>query len=303
MRDSLARAGANEVLTYSFVHKNTLQKAGQNPAHAYQLSNALSPDLQYYRLSLTPSLLDKIHANVKAGYESFALFEQNKVHYKGEMDAAEPSVPNEDNHLALVLAYAKNQPEGAAYYQALQYLGQVTDLSQTQRVPMTEFDLSTDEWGQQLAAPYAPERSAVIVKDGQLYGVVGEFKQAVAKAFKLPEFAAGFEVHTNALVPPAVTYRPLSRYPSVTQDVSLRVNSDVTYQQVYAAVQQALAASSYDIETSPLVIYQADGADKKTITLRIKVTSDDQTLTDGDVAPLLDAATTAAKQQCGAERV
>ncbi|HEY1064347.1 MAG TPA: phenylalanine--tRNA ligase subunit beta, partial [Candidatus Saccharimonadales bacterium] len=75
IRDSLSRAGANEVLTYSFVHGNLIDKASQKREHAYKISNALSPDLQYYRLSALPSLLDKVHPNIKAGYDEFALFE------------------------------------------------------------------------------------------------------------------------------------------------------------------------------------------------------------------------------------
>ncbi|HXY18301.1 MAG TPA: phenylalanine--tRNA ligase subunit beta, partial [Candidatus Nitrosopolaris sp.] len=54
LRDILSRAGANEVLTYSFVHGSLMQKVGQDPKDAYRIANALSPDVQYYRLSLTP---------------------------------------------------------------------------------------------------------------------------------------------------------------------------------------------------------------------------------------------------------
>src|SRR5207253_378194 len=75
VRQALSQAGANEVLTYSFVHGNLLEKVGQDTSKAFKLSNALSPDLQYYRLSLTPSLLDKVHMNIKAGFDEFALFE------------------------------------------------------------------------------------------------------------------------------------------------------------------------------------------------------------------------------------
>ena len=82
VRKVLASAGANEVLTYTFVHGNLLDKIGQDKKLAYQLANALSPDLQYYRFSLIPSLLEKVHPNVKAGYGEFAIFEINPVHSK-----------------------------------------------------------------------------------------------------------------------------------------------------------------------------------------------------------------------------
>src|SRR5690606_38224343 len=65
MRQALVRGGANEVFTYSFVHGDILQKAGQKPEDSYRLTNSLSPDLQYYRQSLTPSLLGAVHPNIK----------------------------------------------------------------------------------------------------------------------------------------------------------------------------------------------------------------------------------------------
>ncbi|HEV7952196.1 MAG TPA: phenylalanine--tRNA ligase subunit beta, partial [Candidatus Saccharimonadales bacterium] len=82
VRKSLVRAGANEVLTYSFVHGEVLQKADQDVANSYRITNSISPDLQHYRQTLTPSLLGLVHPNIKQGYDQFALFEVNKTHPK-----------------------------------------------------------------------------------------------------------------------------------------------------------------------------------------------------------------------------
>src|SRR5690606_563446 len=82
LRQRLVRAGANEVLTYSFVHGDILKNAGQAVENAYRITNAISPDLQYYRVSLTPSLLDKVNSNIRQRFDHFALFEANKVHMK-----------------------------------------------------------------------------------------------------------------------------------------------------------------------------------------------------------------------------
>lgn len=302
-REQLSKAGANEVLTYSFVHKKIITNAGQDTKNAYKLSNALSPDLQYYRLSLTPSLLDKVHMNHKAGFDKFALYELNKVHYKGEMDETEPTVPNEDNHVALVLAYGdKQKPAGSPYYHARKYLEQIVDLESNTLLPLAKFDLSTDNWGAQLTAPYVPERSAVVVKDGQVWGVVGEFTQSVRSAFKLPAFAAGFEMHSDLISASQATYTPLSRFPSVTQDLSLKVVTNVTYQSVIDTVKIALAKQSeVTIKISPVSIYQAQEADKaKTITLRFKVTSYNKTLSDSEVRPIIELAIKAAESKLDA---
>lgn len=306
IRATLAKAGANEVLTYSFVHGNLLEKVGQDVKLAYKVGNALSPDLQYYRLSLTPSLLDKVHANIKAGYDAFSLFELNKVHYIGEMDADEPDIPNEDNHLALVIAYGnKNRPSGAPYYHARKYLTQIMPDFGDSLIPLVEFDLSKDAWGKQLTMPYAPERSAVLVKDKHIWGVVGEFKPDVRRAFKLPIFAAGFEIHLGILGESAPGYQPLSKYPKVEQDITLKVPETSQYQDIYKFVlakiaEAAPAETSYQL--TPLDIYQAEGSETKNITLRLAIAHDDKTMTDTEVNTILGNVAKKAKE-INAERV
>jgi len=286
IRESLSRAGANEVLTYSFVHENIIKKAGQDAKHAYQLSNALSPDLQFYRLSLTPSLLDKVHTNVRAGFSHFALFEINKVHFVGEMDPDEPTVPNEDTHVALTLAYGKQESgQGSAFYQAKRYLEQLVDLSSVTLQALSDFDMTTDEWGAQLTAVFEPGRSAVVVRDGQIWGVVGEYRQAVKRAFKLPDFAAGFEVHADivAAARHELPYAPLSRFPGTERDITLAVAQNVRFADVRDVVERAVEGEALDIIAAPTGIYQPEGAERKNITFKLKLTDLEKTIT-ADVA-------------------
>jgi phenylalanyl-tRNA synthetase beta chain len=293
VRNELAKAGANEVLTYSFVHERTIKKAGQDKTHAFTVSNALSPDLQYYRLSLTPSLLEKVHMNQKAGFDKFALFELNKVHYKGEMSETEPDVPNEDDHVACVISYApKSAPTGSAYFIAKRYVEQIMDTDLYELVKLSAFDLSTDEWGAQFVAPYEPSRSAVIVKDKQIWGVVGEFKPDVQSAFKLPVCSAGFEIHLDIVKDEQKQYEPLSRYPSISQDISLKVPSETPFRDVYDAAMAAAgkAAGTDKVDGETLSIYQPDGdGTEKTITLRLTVTSFERTLTEAEMSSVISA--------------
>ncbi len=309
LRNALSAAGANELLTYTFVHGDLFKKSGQNPDHAFSLSNALSPDLQYFRTGLTPSLLDKVHMNIKAGFNSFALFELNKVHYKGEMDQDESDVPNEDDHAALIVAFDDRQaPKASAYYQAKKYLEQIVDMSSTELMLLADFNLTDDEWGKQLTAPYEPRRSAVIVRDGQIWGVVGEFKSTVAQAFKLPAYAAGFEVHLDVTSGnTAAHYQPIPRFPKVKQDVTLRVSNDVTYQKLYDFVNTELTKIKPEnsvLGLSPVDIYRREGDnDHQQITLRLSVASHDRTLTDAEVTKLLDQVAGAANEKLNAEKI
>lgn len=306
IRESLSQAGANEVLTYSFVHENTFKKAGQDAKHAYQLANALSPDLQFYRLSLTPSLLDKVHANSRAGYGRFALFEINKVHFVGEMDPDEPTVPNEDTHVAMTLAYSKQESDqGSAFYHAKRFLGQIVDLSRATFEALSDFDVATDEWGAQLTAPFEPSRSAVIVRDGQIWGVVGEYRETIRRAFKLPIFTAGFEVHSDIIADARhdSPYAPLSRFPSTERDITFAVANEQRFTDLEQAIEQSIAHETLDITTTAIGIYQPEGSEQKNVTFKLSLTDLEKTITTESANAAIDSISKAVKTTIKAEVV
>lgn len=293
IRDVLSRAGANEVLTYSFVHENVLKRAEQDVSEAYRLSNALSPDLQYYRLSVTPSLLAHVHSNIKAGHDEFVLFEIGKAHGKSEID--EDGLPKEFGRIAGVYAAGKKSVKtrsGAAYYVAKRYVDQLCAGRSLSYGLLADAGYKDHKLFQQMIAPYDPQRSAVIHDGKRLVGVVGEFKTSVAGAFKLQEYSAGFELFLSAFEhAPETSYRPLSRFPSVSQDITLKVARDVAYADLETIVREVVSeqGSEYVIDHEPLSVYQSESDGDKAVSFRLIVANNERTLTDSDVSKIIDA--------------
>jgi phenylalanyl-tRNA synthetase beta chain len=315
IRDTLSRFGANEVLTYSFVHGDLLDKVGQDKEKAFQLSNALSPDLQYYRLSLTPSLLEKIHPNIKAGYGEFAVFEIGKGHMKNKPETADNSLPKELNSLGMVYAVADKlavNHSGAAYFEAKKYLTALLSefgvMPQVRFQPLSDADLHDHTWIEQLAAAYEPTRSAVL-RDSQnmIWGVVGEFKNSVKRSLKLPKRTAGFEVGPLLLSQgEALRYTALPKFPKVHQDISLKVASSLAYQDLFDCIWEELQKIRPDncqVWLGPKDVYQGKEKDMKHITLRLVIASYVRTLTDQEVNALLDEIAAAAREKFGADRL
>lgn len=324
IRATLSRAGANEVLTYSFVHGNLLDKVGQKRDDAFRLSNALSPELQYMRLSLTPSLLERVNPNIKAGYDTFALFEIGKGHHKAEQvvseDPHEAGLPAEQERVALVITTAdkRYQPEsGAAFYQARQYAEAVLS-----GLGITEYVLTADlpdglpvdaAWN----APFADGRAAAVIATVQgqsnvLVGLVGEYSQSVTKALKLPKASAGFEFDICILLAlaqeqQASRYQPLPRFPSTSQDICLKVDASVAYDSVYALVRDTLEASRPEQSRAtlePVDIYQReDDNGHKQITLRLTIAHYEKTMIDTEVNAIVENIAAVAHDQLGAERI
>ncbi|RWZ78873.1 MAG: phenylalanine--tRNA ligase subunit beta [Candidatus Microsaccharimonas sossegonensis] len=289
IRGLLVRAGANEVLTYSFIHGDIMRKAGQNPDSAYRLTNSMSPDLQYYRQSIVPSLLTHIHPNIKAGFDHFALFEFNKFHSK-RAGLTEENVPKECDGLGFVIASQK-KAQAAAFYQAKRYLNYIANELGIEFVYETlEGKVDTDD---SLLQPFEPKRSATVwdVKTHEFIGVVGEFKKSVQKALKLPDIIAGFEIFPTALQKVATDvasrYVPLSKYPGTSRDVTFQVASDMTYQKIYDAANIAQADVTIRVSVTPLDIYQPISGETKNITLRFTLGSYEKTLTSDEVRKIM----------------
>ncbi len=311
LRNLLAASGANEVLTYSFVHGKLIEQAGQSLEKAYALSNALSPGLQYYRLSLTPSLLEKIHPNIKAGYDTFSLFELNTVHVK-DTGLDDDGTPTETHALALTFTATSKQAEqfpGAAYYQSRKYLDHIAENLGISLAYKPLENLPDYQYAQ----PFAVSRSALVVEKitQTPLGIVGEYHEMAAKSLKLPECSSGFEISLDAIMSLNVgetNYRPLSRFPWSTQDISFAVSAATTYQDLHDCIEAELgqqkATRGYFAELKPIDIYQqADNPTKKHIAFSLHVSHPDKTLTTDEVNSLLSSIADAAASAVKAERL
>lgn len=307
IRESLSRAGANEVLTYSFVHEHIFKKSEQDAEQAFRLSNALSPDLQYYRLSVLPSLLDKVHPNIKAGHDEFVLFEIGKGHNKKFHASDDQGLPKELQFVDAVYASKKSR-EGAAYYH-IQKL--VTELARTLGFVL-KFAPVNEPLDYPVTAPFDLQRSALVESEsGEFVGMIGELKQSVIRNFKLPAYTSAMTLDLEGVMRASTganeRYKPLSRFPKVTQDISLKVSVDTHYAAVYEAVQQSIDThknEQSDVTLEPRSVYRAEGdTTHKTITLRLMIASYEKTLTDKDVNRLLEQVAVDVGKTLGAERI
>lgn len=283
-RHLLARAGANELLTYNFLSSNLLKKTGEDTKDAYHLINSLSPELEFYRASLVPSLLSKVQPNHKLGFESFALFELNKTHSKKEID--ENKLPLERDMLAFVWSAAgksANDIPGAAFYQAKRYLWFLAANLQITLEYQSLEHAKLPQWLQLRSGVFEPKRSAVVSSHGELIGTIGEITGSVRKNLKLPETLAGFEIDMRLLHQARALnshYQPLSRYPGTEKDVTLRVASETTYSEIVSNINKMLAEEPLETALQPIAIYQdPEDLAHKNVTLRLHLTNHERTIT------------------------
>ncbi len=214
------------------------------------------------------------------------MFEANKVHQKSD-GLTDEHVPVERDSIALVTTNAK--AKGAAYYDAkamLEYVLTVLGVVPSYRPLESESDA--------LYAPFEAKRSAIVTdsKTGELLGVVGEYKKSAQKSFKTPEYTAGFEINPHALLTSVSAvgfqYRPLSKYPGTERDICFQVHQSIAYSAIAGPAQEVLNNSGLIATLSPLDMYQPQEGEVKNITVRIGLTSYEKTMTNEEVATVID---------------
>lgn len=286
IREILVSSGANEILTYTFVHGDLLKKAGQDPKNAYKIINSISPELQYYRQTLTPSLLSKVNQNIRAGFSEFAIFEMNKITEK-TLGLNEENVPLEQKKLAFV--YTKNKGENA-FFEAKNYADFLFKKLGL-KVEFVKFDLSKSP----LSTEFEPKRSALIQvsnpKGEKILGVIGEFKKKIQKALKLPESTAGFELDLGILLEntgrTSVKIKDFSKFQSVERDISINVDESRQFAEIFEIFKDISSEfKGVEIETSPIDIFNnGDGA--KNISIRFKITPFEKTLNGDEIRDIM----------------
>ena len=286
IREILVASGANEILTYTFVHGDLLKKAGQDPKNAYKIVNSISPELQYYRQTLTPSLLSKVNQNIRAGFSEFAIFEMNKITEK-TLGLNEENVPVEQKKLAFV--YAKSKGENA-FFEAKNYVDFLFKKLGL-KVEFVKFDLSKSP----LSTEFEPKRSALIqvsnFEGKKILGVIGEFKKKIQKALKLPESTAGFELDLGILLEntgrTSVKIKDFSKFQSVERDISINVDESRQFAEIFDIFKDISSEfKGVEIETLPIDIFN-NGDGTKNISIRFKITPFEKTLNGDEIRDIM----------------
>lgn len=256
VRNTLKSYGANELLTYSFVSEKLLKKAGLETTNSYKIVNSISPELQYVRQSIVPSLLEKAYMNQKLPVDKFAIFEINKV-YQKEWGMDAENVPVEKMRLGFVIAERKGT--GDAYYAAKNY---AVKLLEELNILVKFLPLKSKE---ALALPFEPKRAAEIWVDDTCIGVVGEFKNSVKRNFKLADYLAGFEIDMMEML-------RLSGKKVVSGNFTIRDKQDITITTTkdYADVYDELLAKYPDADILPVGIYRPKGVREKNVTFHLE---------------------------------
>ena len=265
--------GGSELLTYSFVSKALQQKVGENIEDSYEIVNSISPELQCFRQSIIPSLLEKTYENQKAGFKDFVLYEMNQV-AKKSFGMQPDQTPSLESHLAICL-------EGDYY--------QIKQICETLGRRLG-FDFKFTDF-KSAQYPYFESLHSVDIKVGQtVIGALGEIEHTVLKGMKLKNIAA-LEINLVpllSLTPILRGAQKISRFPSVTRDLTVKTPDQVSFATLNQEIEKALKRDNFVYEIEPVSIYrQTENSETRNCSFHLSFASTVKTMSADEISDIM----------------
>ena len=284
------RLAMHELLTYSFISRDILEKVGQDPDDSYEIVNSISPELQCFRQQIVPSLLDKVRENIKSGHKDFTLYELNQVSLKSS-GLTDEGTPVLKNHLGIV--------DLSDFYELK---ARILALFKALKLNIEYRAISSETANHD---PYLePKRSAEILVGDTKIGAFGEIKAAVLRRFKLEPVISACEINLDKIAQlprDRATDFKISRFPFVERDLTLKVSTVAQFGRFDQAILAMLSAENLIAEVAPVSVYQADPATKN-ISFHLRFSSPERTLDQDQISAIMEKVTVAVTQ-LGAEIV
>ena len=302
VRDVLANAGLQEVVTYSLTSPDrearlrTAVEGGADVPYV-RLANPIVVDRVVMRRTLLAGVIEAAAAN-RRHTERLAFFEVGNVF----LPRAGEALPDEPRRVALLMSGARSpqgwQPADREPMDFFDVKGVVEDLAGALAVAGMAFEPGEQE-------TLRPGRTARVLVDGSPVGWVGELHPAVAERFDLngPAVIVA-ELELDPILARAADRnptRPVPAYPPVKEDLAFVLDRAVPV----ARVLEVITAAGGPIVTGAALFdeYAGEqvGEGKRSLAFSLTYQSPDRTLNDTDARRIRERISKALTSELGAE--
>ena len=263
--------GYSEIITYSFVSPAVFDQirlpADSALRNAMRIQNPLGEDTSIMRTIALPSMMEILSRNNAYHNKAVKLYEMAKIYLPVEGE----KLPQEPKML-LLGTYGANE----TFFTLKGELEAIFDGLRLKKARYTAVKNNPS---------YHPGRCAQVSIDGVDVGVIGQVHPLVAKNYGIDVDVYCAEISFTKLLElqlPNATYTPLPKYPSVSRDLSLICDEEIT---VAEAEDVITAAAGKLLRSVKLFdIYRGTGVPegKKSMAFSLELRADDRTLTDTD---------------------
>ncbi len=291
-RRTLVARGWHEVVTYSFVNAE-FQAEIQPDAPALALANPISADLGVMRTGLWPGLIQAARQNLARQQPRLRLFESG-LRFRLDADGR----LHQEEMLAGLAAGAALPEQWGEAGRALDFYDIKADVE-----AILALTGCADAYTLTPAAHPSlhPGQSAALHRDGRRVGRIGMLHPRLAKRFDIAPGCYLFELALSALADGRKPrFEPLSKFPSIRRDIAIVVDAELPY----AAVADSIRAAAGALLRELILFdrYQGENIEigRKSLALGLILQASSQTLTENEVAELMERVIARLASDCDA---
>lgn len=282
IRHTLRNLGMNEVLTYSL----TSAEAGKEIASLHHsarpipLAMPMSNEHAVLRTSLLPHIIEAAAYNIKHGNNRVTIFEMGKTYITEEEKLT--NLPEERWELAGLLT---GEAEPTIWKQRQAAAGDFYIAKGILEALFTRLGVKGVQYSEAFPVGFHPGRTAELVVDGNVIGLLGQLHPKLAKKHGLNDPVV-FQLDLAKLfaaVNDEVVYNPIPRYPAVTRDLALVVDEDVLAGEVEEGIREVAGELLESVTLFDVFTGEQIEEGKKSIAYSLVYRAKDRTLTDEEV--------------------
>lgn len=294
MAQHLAARGFREAMTPSLVNGERMQRLASMPeGELVRLRNPLSAELDVLRPTLLPGLLQAAAHNMARQQRDLRLFEKGRIYRLADERT------NEEERTALLISGATTRES----WRTPQRRTDWTDAQAEIKLLLTRMGIDRTE--QRPVSSQLFSNAWEVLVGGKSIALSGEVAPAVARAFGVDQPTMYAEVYDEvclaSLRTRRTTYQEVPKFPHVRRDLSLLLDSQVTFAQLEHAARQSerkllRAVDLFDV-------YEGDKlpAGKKSYALSFILQDAEKTLTDEQVEKAMGRIRASLEKETGAE--
>ncbi len=275
--------GFVEAINYSFISKfssDRLELTSDDPKRrVVDISNPLSEDQSVMRTSLIPGLLETMKYNISVQNKNLKLFEIGNVFFN---TGKEDSQPDEIEMLSGLWTGVRFDAAWLAkevHCDFYDLKGAVEELLRRLGIADSKFMRIPPESCYYIKPGY----SAQISVGNKRIGLMGELRPKVLQNYDLKQTGFIFELNFDQLIdliPDTISARAISRFPSVSRDITLIINKDIEAFNVLRSVDDFNEALVENLHLFDVFEGDPIPKGKKSISFRITYRSSSETLED-----------------------
>jgi phenylalanyl-tRNA synthetase beta chain len=288
----LTGLGFNEIFTNSITNSKYFSE--ETLQGTVKMINNLSEDLDVMRPSMLETGLETIAYNLNRRNSNLQFFEFGKTYGTDGVGSYQ-----ENNHLSIFVTGNKNEGDWNSKAQKADFYfikGLLEKIAAIAGLAVQEFVAATNE---------KLDNTVELKIKNEVVAVAGSINKATAGKFDCRQAVLYTDINWDKLMQlnkkNSISFKEISKFPTVQRDLALVVDKVVAYQQIESATKSAKLNKLKSVNLFDIFESEKLGANKKSMAVSFTFLDEEKTMTDSEIDAMMNKLIGTYEKELGAE--